>query len=1062
MSGGKGGSASKFNDYYGTVVAALGWGPLDWIDAIICNGGYLYQGHLALTTDATDLTGSIADPSLLASGGYLKLYRGTSTQPADAALSGHPPYKDTILLVAANLYFGRETANAPNLQVIGGRLPRIETSIVASADNVSDDGQVNPIAALAEILTDERGCGLSLSQLDAASWLAAAHTAYLNKDACFCSPLFTQQTTVRDLVKQLLEPFNGYLRWNKSGLLTVGIYEWGVDPGGLTTLDAQHWTAKPRFAQGDWIDVPTEIMGTFTDRDYEHQANSVIVPNARAAQIRQLDDQRRVDFPHIMRASQVHRLCTEFNRRYGTAPSRATIRLRQPFISSVAVGDKIKVDTDPEPGGTGLSQLCRVERIEQDRTDEATVEVMTDALLPASVYQPTFPTPVIPTPTSPPMAHFLAVPLPISAFDYPPSVGIVATRPSAAISGVEVYMSDAHANPFDYIGNQVAFATRCQLTSSILSGATTIRLTELDGLSGPDAQIAANTPGGNATAAQNNTLLILLATLDVNGRIQLDGNGDPIMEFISVSDRAYVSGADFDYTVLRGRLGTNAAAWTSGAVAWVIPLVNLFEWRTDLLETLNGAVAYFRLVSYTQDAIDTTTPVPECSCNMPALKAPAAPSGLAAVVGTGKSVSLSWTANTEWYFSEYRIYRNTVNNPSTATLIAETPSNRFVDVGVAIGTTYYYWVSAVSTYEMESAKSSGVSATPIITGLYDSTPPSDPTASSKTAGGTYYGGDGTIFSYLTLSIPGLPSGAAYQEVLYKKNGGGGTWMIAAQLTNSGTATLRLDDLTPGVSYDVATVAYSAYDVPSNIITATSSPFTAPNKTSAPNLPSSVTPHTPSSTNPVQLATDGGYRLYSSLVTFVDSTDKDIAGYEFGISGTYGLAPSSAFTSVPVGAQKFQFNTTSLGAQYLWVRAYDSTGNVTAWSDTGYNMNAYVAIPSGDMVEQNSNNLNITGVKTGSGSSVRQVVAVYDTTIVPTLTGGALTEYFTVSLTNRGFTTKPDVGVIGCSSDANIKADYDWDNASNSSSVAYVRVTTLDGTNLPASPVRFNCQFTQYT
>jgi hypothetical protein len=67
----------------------------------------------------------------------------------------------------------------------------------------------------------------------------------------------------------------------------------------------------------------------------------------------------------------------------------------------------------------------------------------------------------------------------------------------------------------------------------------------------------------------------------------------------------------------------------------------------------------------------------------------------------------------------------------------------------------------------------------------------------------------------------------------------------------------------------------------------------------------------------------------------------------------------------------------------------------------------------------------------------------------------------VDISNRGFSTKPDVGVAGCSSDANLIAAYDVDNASNSSSTAYVRASTLDGNNIGAGPYRFSIDFTEY-
>src|SRR4051812_38701514 len=108
-SGGKGGSASQSKNYYGTVAGAICWGPLDWLRAVILNGNYVFQGSLDLTDDVTDLTGSLLDPTLIAPGGYLKIYRGTETQPADAALVGHPPYKGTATLVAKGIFFGQDS-----------------------------------------------------------------------------------------------------------------------------------------------------------------------------------------------------------------------------------------------------------------------------------------------------------------------------------------------------------------------------------------------------------------------------------------------------------------------------------------------------------------------------------------------------------------------------------------------------------------------------------------------------------------------------------------------------------------------------------------------------------------------------------------------------------------------------------------------------------------------------------------------------------------------------------------------------------------------------------------
>jgi hypothetical protein len=709
MSSSKGGAA-KSKNYYGTVAGAVCWGPLDYLTAVIHNGGYLWQGSLTLTADVTDLTGSIADPSLIGAGGYLKLYRGTATQTADPALVGHSPYKDTVLLVGKNLFFGQDSGTAPNLQIIGGRLPRVPTSIVASADNVMDDGQINPIAALAEFLLDERGAGVPQASFDASSWLSAAHWAFLNKDFAFCSPLITEQMSVSEVARRLLEPISGFIRWSPAGKLTCKIYEWGVDPGGLVTIDAQTWVRKPKFVFGDWTEIPTEYLVSFTDRAFDYQENSVLVPNARAAQIRQVDDQRRLDRPDITRAGQANRHAVEVARRLGTAPSTVSGKLRGPIIASILPGDKVRVDVDPEPGGAGLSQLCRVLSIKRDRSDEATVKLQTDNLLPATVYQPSYTIPTTPTEVALPLQNYIGVPLPPNAFGWPPAVGLLASRPAQNIVGFEAFFGPSHAGAFSSLGQQPGFAVRATLSSNISNAATVARFSETDGLSAPDAGLAADTPGGNTTEAGDNALLALLVSLDVNGRIALGADGNPVMEFVSIVDRAFVSGAAFDYTILRGRLGTTAQAWTAGTLVWIVPRANIVPWRHSLLSSMLGGVAYFRLVSFTMTTEDVTTPVPELSVNMLPATAPmfggnidgntgpddgVAPNPVTSVVvtpGLGVLV-LNWTNPTNTPLRNIFIYESaTTSKPNAPSFSVDPAQNFFFRTGLAASTQRYYWI----------------------------------------------------------------------------------------------------------------------------------------------------------------------------------------------------------------------------------------------------------------------------------------------------------------------------------------------------------------------------------
>jgi hypothetical protein len=76
-------------------------------------------------------------------------------------------------------------------------------------------------------------------------------------------------------------------------------------------------------------------------------------------------------------------------------------------------------------------------------------------------------------------------------------------------------------------------------------------------------------------------------------------------------------------------------------------------------------------------------------------------------------VILEWTHNSDTDLDYYNIYRNTINDSGTATLIGKCKTNYFTDGGLTGGTPYYYWLKAVDTSGNISASFSDVkTATP--------------------------------------------------------------------------------------------------------------------------------------------------------------------------------------------------------------------------------------------------------------------------------------------------------------------------------------------------------------
>jgi fibronectin type 3 domain-containing protein len=74
--------------------------------------------------------------------------------------------------------------------------------------------------------------------------------------------------------------------------------------------------------------------------------------------------------------------------------------------------------------------------------------------------------------------------------------------------------------------------------------------------------------------------------------------------------------------------------------------------------------------------------------------APATPTGVGATVDTAGTIGVTWADAAR--AQAYEIWRNTVNNSSTATHIGDSSVNNYDDTGVPYGDAYYYWIKAVN------------------------------------------------------------------------------------------------------------------------------------------------------------------------------------------------------------------------------------------------------------------------------------------------------------------------------------------------------------------------------
>ena len=444
--------------------------------------------------------------------------------------------------------------------------------------------------------------------------------------------------------------------------------------------------------------------------------------------------------------------------------------------------------------------------------------------------------------------------------------------------------------------------------------------------------------------------------------------------------------------------------------------------------------------------------------------APATPSGLTASIGTGKAVSLDWNDNTEPDFSEYGVYRFTSAVTASAAKIAETRASRFIDTEVTLGTTYFYWVNAYDNVENVSGFANYSSATPVAVtaGSTDSTAPSTPSAPTLISSTVYLSTDGTSFARISLTAPGLPTGAVALDVLYRRTGAS-DWVVGNQIASAVSYAVSIDDLSVGVAYEFAARGISFTGVLSAVSSTLSQ--SAPSNTTAPTTPSGGAI---SSKAPAVLTWAVSDLYFGAHVSWSVNSDKDFAYFEIKSTTTnsdaavdYIWFPANGSAGLYQTREPFfDYYRQDVQNGHVRIRAVNRSGTTSAWYYAG-NIASFTTVIGGNMSLQNKTDVNTTGIKTGAGSSTRQVNVVYEINDVVTLTGGGTTEEVNISLTNRGFSTKPDDGLVVVE-DVLYQGFYDSQVAGSTSTNAVVKIYRNDGGTLASGGIRFSARFTDYT
>lgn len=648
--GGKGGGGGAAHDYYGTIAGLVCAGPVDELVAIIADGktvwpdadegdwksGAAYTtgqrvrhlgrvwsattGHTSSGGNAPGIGGQwveytlkrslVSNPVVLSVVGYgvAVFYWGTSTQTLSgdvpAFASVHPPYRRQCFVILKDWLFGRERTSAPNVECVVRRAP-VQSVITGSAALLDSDGQANPLAVLAEAITEPVfGIGQAPGLLDSPTWQATADALTAEAAKSHLSPVLARGDSLRAAVGTVVEYFDGWLRWNSSGLIEAGRFPRSSAPPTIPeshTVTVHDLIEEASFDSDGWPETASETVVKFTNRDRAFKDSASRVVNQFNASITGTYRAESVDRPFITRASQAAVHAAEIAKIAGEPALRGTLVLRRERTDAIRPGDLFRLQLD----NLGLDIICRCEAkaISEPPAMRATIRFRSERGLnvaPVSAAPSTAGSPESPQPETVSLFQFVQTP-PLLAQGNSNRLSVLAARTSPVSLGMRVHMQQDDPSLFYDLGGQEAWAVTGTLAQAYADtlpafgtepqddNSETLRVT-LDPLTAP-ADLAKIGETQTADAINDGNLLVWIFRAS-----------NPKQFEICTLREIRIVGAETFYRlkVRRSRFGTLRRSFSTGDRAFILHRANLVTYSHSRFATyaLNGTTATFRLAAY--------------------------------------------------------------------------------------------------------------------------------------------------------------------------------------------------------------------------------------------------------------------------------------------------------------------------------------------------------------------------------------------------------------------------------------------------------------------------------
>lgn len=551
-----GSKGSGTYDYFGSLAAAVCNGAVDELVAVIIDGQQRWANP---DQDADRETYPDKYVGTIAGYGVFHFYWGTDTQTIDSTsilksanndkAENHPEYKGTAIIELRDFLFGREKVSAPNIEVVVRRKP--QQNLVSGDSSLLDDGEANPVTAVAELFTNKRfGLGMDDALFDSDSFQDVSDYIATNKQLTYCSPFANKQETMRSFLSDATAITDTFIKWD-SGTAKIQAGYWphddSVNTALLPVIEEEDQTEPPSLTSEGWAEVKTGWDVSFADRERMYKESSEKFDDLSMLKLTGQPNRESLSRDWITRREQALAHAKEWSRMHTRPYFGGEIIVRRRSMEGIEVGDLFMLDIDAEPSGSQIRQPFRLLEKSYNPSGAITCQVEAETGIAPTAYTPpavlTTDDTGFPEPSAFTYVRPVELPISYSGQDY--GVAVLAQRQENLTTGYNVLYDDSLAGDFPTLGTQRFFAVYATLSgtfSATAKGADEVgyvAATDAPNLDITNSNFTdlTNLPDSlGLAAARDDQLILMLMEIDSGtGQIALDSDGYANMEMLSVS-----------------------------------------------------------------------------------------------------------------------------------------------------------------------------------------------------------------------------------------------------------------------------------------------------------------------------------------------------------------------------------------------------------------------------------------------------------------------------------------------------------------------------------------------